>query len=133
MCCCEAPGQERVRHCGTYTDPKEERKRRYITCPVPWVSSKDLSTHHECHLNSPSGTCHSTGSSWDRARTSTDHGAPCHTSATTMGRQGRKASSFVALHNHKGKGQSKEGSSCLSQSGVTYAHSAEERNLPWMT
>lgn len=37
---------------------------------------------------------------------------------------------LLALHIHKGKGQSKEGSSCLSQSGVTYEPSAEECNLP---
>lgn len=37
---------------------------------------------------------------------------------------------LLALHIHKGKGQSKEGSFCFSQSGVTYAPPAEECNLP---
>lgn len=122
MCCCETPGQERVKL--TVAPTLTPKKRRYIACPVPWVSSKDLSTNHVCHLNSPQWILLVRATpvgSWDRARTSIDHGAPHCASATSMARQGRKASPSVGTHPLREKDKAKK-EALASPSLVSHMH-----------
>lgn len=106
MCCCEAPGQERVRLTVAPTLTPRKRGKGDTSPALPWVSSKDLSTNHVSHLNSPQWILlvpDTPFGSWDRARTYIVHWTPHCSPATCMGRQGRKVSPSVGTSHPQGK------------------------------
>lgn len=131
MCCCEAPGQERVRL--TVAPTLTPRKRgKEDTSPALCLglaarTSVPIMNVTWTAPEAPTTPQVVAGTELGLPQTMEHHATP---QQQAWADREEKLPPLLALHIHKGKGQSKEGSSCLSQSGVTYAHSAEERNLP---
>lgn len=131
MCCCEAPGQERVRLTVAPTlTPRKRGKGDTASALCLGLAARTSVPIMNVTWTAPVAPATPqvvAGTELGLPQTMEHHGTIQQ--QAWAGRE-EKLPPLLALHIHKGKGQSKEGSSCLSQSGVTYAPSAEECNLP---